>query len=145
MVNDLPCSPAVVSHKVTYILKQNIFWTMVFENTKDVEEQRAPGIFKPILFACLRERLTRETSAEHIVLGNILFLNLGNIKSSVKLKIRLISINGMLINFRGKYAFPSKTLHGDVEPANTSKKINKLKVGHSGCLGVKIGIVLNKP
>lgn len=62
----------IVGNQATYILKEKGLRALSLHDARDIVEQSATGIIKPLFLTSLTERLARETSTYDITPVNVL-------------------------------------------------------------------------
>ena len=98
-----------------------------FEDTEDVPEERSARLIHPTLGARLRERLTRESSRQHVMLGHahLLLGVVDDVAVSLDLPVPFINGRGFGVLLHGVHALTAESAQRRMESADTRKQVDE--------------------
>ena len=124
----------VMLEKVSHVFKKKSRGFLFFQNPHNVKEQGSPCFGKSFLEPRLRKRLTGESGAENIKIGNIGFFHLGDISDKIPFfkkifrdfgQIAFVSLSCRFIPLGSKYAFRSKIVKREMKPSYSCEQVDK--------------------
>ena len=116
-------SSSVVVEKSLDVLKYEIRGPFLIENPCDLKKQRTSGVMESCSSSCTAERLARESPNEHIVIGDFVGVNGGDISSvCITFKVVVIYVCSVPFKFVGKYYFISCAFKSQINSTNTRKQ-----------------------
>ena len=138
-MNHVEGSPFVMRLQVFYVLQHEGAGTLFGDDSCNVKEQGALGFVgksvrpaKGIFLGHARDgkRLARESAQQYVVVGNVVFVNLGNVtvQRMAALKVLGIGFLSVGIPFAGKDTFAADGLESQPDTANSGKQVDEGEV-----------------
>ena len=123
--NALQGLAVLVSRELADVFDHDRLRALCFDDPGRLEEESSPGVRHPPPVADDAERLTRQTGEQHVVVGHLVGVDVGDVADRSMTKVRLVDVSRCLVDVGGEDARHTNPGRGNVETADPAKQVSE--------------------